>query len=233
MLRQMISSLLRRTLSRPAFERVRPCWWYLSYFLPRMVASWFLTRNPEVHGYGSGVGVPDLVRQLHSVNALAPTRMCRVMTKYGSDKGSGWHNYTTVYSALFEEFRDQPLRSLNLALGPTIRERRSMGIYGRPGESLRGWRELFPNAHIYGADIDRSILFQDERIVTFYCDQLDRESIHDLWSQLDEESGLDIIVEDGLHTFEAGISFLEASIARLRPRGIYVIEDITSSLVDR
>ena len=43
-----------------------------------------------------------LVKQLRTVNTLAPTKMCRVMTKYGSDKGHGSHNYTTVYSALFK-----------------------------------------------------------------------------------------------------------------------------------
>jgi hypothetical protein len=199
-----------------------------------MVTSWFVTRNPEVHGYGSGAGVPYLVKQLQSVNALAPTRMCRVMTKYGSDKGNDWHNYTTVYSVLFEEFRDQPVRIFELGLGTNNPGApSSMGVYGRPGASLRGWRELFPNALVYGADIDRSILFQDDRIETFYCDQLDQASIHELWSQMDQESGLDIIVEDGLHTFEASISFLEGSIARLRPRGIYVIEDIMTSMVDR
>jgi hypothetical protein len=75
-------------------------------------------------------------------------------------------------------------------------------------------------------------LFQDDRIETFYCDQLDQASIHQLWSQMDQ-ARLDIIVEDGLDTFEASISFLEGSIARLRPRGIYVIEDIMTSKVDR
>ena len=108
-----------------------------------------------------------------------------------------------------------------------------MGIYGRPGASLRGWRELFPNAFVYGADIDPSILFQDDRIKTFYCDQRDQASIQELWSQVDLESGLDIIVEDGLHTFEASTSFLEGSITHLRPRGIYIIEDIMTSMVDR
>jgi hypothetical protein len=37
---------------------------------------------------------------------------------------------------------------------------------------------------------------------------------------------MDIIIEDGLHTFEANISFLEGSLEHLHPGGIYVIEDI-------
>jgi hypothetical protein len=40
---------------------------------------------------------------------------------------------------------------------------------------------------------------------------------------------MDIIIEDGLHTFEANLSFLEASIQHVRPGGFYVVEDILTS----
>ena len=29
----------------------------------------------------------------------------------------------------------------------------------KPGSSLRAWQEYFPNANIYGADIDSDIIF--------------------------------------------------------------------------
>jgi hypothetical protein len=154
------------------------------------------------------------------------------MTKYGSDKGRA-HNYTTVYSALFKRCCDQPLRVFELGLGsnnPNVPS--NMGLFGVPGASLRGWRELFPNAVVYGADIDRGILFQEDRIKTFYCDQLDRSSIRELWSHPDLQGGVDIIIEDGLHTFEANISFLEGSLAHLRPGGLYITEDIMWNRVD-
>jgi hypothetical protein len=102
-----------------------------------------------------------------------------------------------------------------------------MGVFGVPGASHRGWQELFPRALVYGADIDRGILFEEGRIKTFYCDQLDRASIHELWARPDLGGGVDVIIEDGLHTFEANVSFLEASLDYLRPGGIYVIEDIS------
>jgi len=44
---------------------------------------------------------------------------------------------------------------------------------------------------------------------------------------------MDIIIEDGLHTFEANVSFLEGSIEHLRPGGIYVVEDIQTEMVSR
>ena len=154
------------------------------------------------------------------------------MTKYGSDKGR-LHNYTTVYSALFKERSDQPLRVFELGLGTNNPDApSSMGVFGSPGASLRGWRELFPHALVYGADIDRGILFQEDRIKTFYCDQLDQSSIRELWSHPDLQGGADIIIEDGLHTLEANASFLDGSLHHLRPGGIYVAEDIAWNHVD-
>jgi hypothetical protein len=148
------------------------------------------------------------------------------MTRCGSDKGRVL-NYTTLYSALFKERRDQPLRIFELGLGTNNADAPSnMGVFGVPGASLRGWRELFPHALVSGADIDRGILFQEDRIKTFYCDQLDWTSIRELWSHPELQGGVDIIIEDGLHTLEASVSFLEASLDHLRPGGIYVTEDI-------
>jgi len=144
------------------------------------------------------------------------------------------HDYTTVYSVLFADRRDQPLRIFELGLGtnnPDLPS--SMGVFGMPGASLRGWRELFPHALVYGADVDRGILFQEHRIKTFYCDQVDGSSIRELWSHPDLEGGLDVIIDDGLHTFEANVSFLEGSIDHLRPGGIYVTEDIMWNCSER
>ena len=218
-----IKSLLRRVLPLKAREVVRMYWWLLTYYSSTLVTSWFVERKAEVHAYGSDPSLAGLVNQISDTNVLSPTRMCRVMTKYGSDKGRGWHNFTTLYSVLFKEFEDRSIRLFELGLS----------IPGRPGASLRGWRDLFPNASVYGADIDRTVLFQDNRIETFYCDQLDKASIHQLWSEPHLQNGVDIIIEDGLHTFEGNISFLENSIEHLRPGGIYVIEDIEHSTVTR
>lgn len=218
--------LLRRKLSPQAYQYVRCFWWHSRFYLPRLVASFFVRRTPKVQGFPSGQ-TSELVRQLRGINVVAPTEMCRVMTKHESDKGQGWHNYTTIYTVLFRKLRDQPLRIFELGLGtndPKLAS--SMGVNGRPGASLRGWRELFPHALVYGADIDRNILFEEDRIKTFYCDQLDSITIRDLWSQPVLQGGMDIIIDDGLHTFESNISFLEGSLERLRPGGIYVIEDI-------
>ena len=56
-----------------------------------------------------------------------------------------------------------------------------MGKDGKPGAWLRIWCEYFPNAEIFGADIARDILFDDDRIKTFDVDQTNSTSVTEMW----------------------------------------------------
>ena len=167
-----------------------------------------------------------------SFDPTATTELCKLMMHHGSDKSvvddHGKHNYTTFYNAVFGPVRDSPLRIFELGIGTTkVWMPSSMGPGGCPGASLRGWRDYFPNAQIYGADIDRDILISEERITTRYCDQLDPDSIRELWEDPELAEGVDIIVEDGLHNYRANKLFFEYSAHKLRSGGVYVIEDLT------
>lgn len=207
--------------------------WYIASFLSRQVLGLFVRRSPALY-YVSVAGGSELTRAIDDVNVVRPTRFCRVMTRFGSDKGRRWHNYTTVYSKVFEKYRNYPLRIFELGLGTNNpRLASSMGSAGVPGASLRAWRKLFPRAFVFGADIDRDILFQEEKIRTFYCDQLDRASILELWRQPDLRAGVDILIEDGLHTMEASVTFLDGSLGHLRPGGTYVVEDIAGDTLEQ
>jgi hypothetical protein len=156
--------------------------------------------------------------------------------KYGSDKGaiskSGhpypWapHTYADYYSRLFDHCRTNIKKVFECGLGTNnINITANMGFFGKPGASLRVWRDYFPNAAILGADIDKEILFNEERINTFYVDQTDPVSIAELWSNINVDN-FDFMVDDGLHTFEAGVCLFESSVSRLANQGIYVIEDV-------
>jgi hypothetical protein len=167
----------------------------------------------------------------------AITPLCGIMNTFGSDKGDGGkegaHNYTTFYYALFKRVRFEPLYVFELGLGTNnVDVPSNMGPHGLPGASLRGWRQYFPNAHIYGADIDERILFQEDRIQTYACDQTDPQSIQRLWSHFPTTS-FDILLEDGLHTFEANVCFFEHSIHKLAKGGVYVIEDINEESIPK
>jgi len=160
------------------------------------------------------------------------TPLCEIMGRNNSDKGSVyisscWHNYTTFYYSIFKDLKDKPLRIFELGLGTNNTDVPSnMGPYGRPGASLYGWKEFFPNSLIFGADIDRRILFNTDRISTFYCDQTNPEVIQNMWNNPVLKEDFDIIIEDGLHKFSANVCFFENSIQKLKPSGYYIIEDI-------
>jgi 23S rRNA U2552 (ribose-2'-O)-methylase RlmE/FtsJ len=103
---------------------------------------------------------------------------------------------------------------------------------GKPGASLRVWRDYFINSEVYGADIDKNILFEEDRIKTFYVDQLDQDSIKKLWRNI-KKNEFDLILDDGLHSFEAGIVMFLNSFDRLRKNGIYIIEDVHTTYIDK
>ena len=160
------------------------------------------------------------------------TPLCEIMGRNNSDKGNidiknSWHNYTPIYYALFKDLRDKELRIFELGLGTNnINLPSNMGINGTPGASVYGWKEFFPNSQIYGADIDKDILFNTDRIKTYYCDQTNKDIIEKMWNHPDLQENFDIIIEDGLHELEANVCFFENSIHKLKSKGYYIIEDI-------
>jgi hypothetical protein len=157
--------------------------------------------------------------------------------KYGSDKGYvsfekdtpySWkaHTYTSVYYNLFNHCKNEIKLIFECGIGSTNSNYISnMTLGGKPGASLRVWRDYFKNSLIYGADIDKEILFEEDRIKTFYVDQLNEHSIKEMWSNINK-SNFDIIFDDGLHSFEAAITFFLNSFDKLRKNGIYIIEDV-------
>jgi hypothetical protein len=156
------------------------------------------------------------------------TDLCSIMSNCGSDKGNR-HNYTTFYNFIFNEIKSNELNIFEVGLGTNnINIPSSMGPFGIPGASLRGWREFFKNSNIFGADVDKDILFQEERISTFYVDQNSKSTICDLWKDEKLDSiEFDIIIDDGLHQFEANINLFENSKHKLKKDGIYIIEDVS------
>jgi hypothetical protein len=99
-----------------------------------------------------------------------------------------------------------------------------MGASGRPGSSLRAFRDFLPNAQIFGADVDRRILFEEERILTHFVDQNDVKSFEPLGRLVGSE--LDVIIDDGLHTPSANLAVVLFALEHLRIGGWLIVEDI-------
>lgn len=162
---------------------------------------------------------------------------------HGSDKGGltagekpyPWlpHNYADYIERHFGHCREHVRNVFECGLGTNNPDLvSSMGERGRPGASLRVWRDYFPNARVVGADVDRDILFAEDRIVTHHVDQTDAASVAALWDAVGKVE-FDLMIDDGLHTFEAGVSLLEGSLHKLKAGGIYIIEDVAMETIVR
>jgi hypothetical protein len=167
----------------------------------------------------------------------SPNILAELCDKHGSDKGSiglaqkpyPWkpHNYTDYYFQLFDFKKEHVKTVFECGIGTNnVNLPSNMSSTGKPGASLRVWRDYFYNAKIYGADVDSEILFKEDRIETYYLNQLDVDSIKNYWNIVGPQK-FDIMIDDGLHTFKAGKNLFEHSIHMLKLDGIYIIEDVS------
>jgi len=158
----------------------------------------------------------------------AAAQLKRLFDHYGSDKATV-HNYHYLYGRILSA--PETVESiLEVGLGTNNTDTPSnMGSTGRPGASLRAFCEYLPRAKIFGADVDRRILFQEGRISTFFIDQTDLTTVGALSECL--PNSMDLIIDDGLHTPDANIAILLLAIPKLRIGGWVVIEDIARASV--
>jgi len=161
-------------------------------------------------------------------------KLNEIFARFNTDKGSlnprrNDHAYADFYDSIFFLSRHTLRNVLEIGIGSNNADVKGfMGVDATPGASLRVWREYFPNARIYGADIDSRILFEEDRIKTFYVDQTDKNSVLSLWENINIEGSteFELIVDDGLHTFEAATTLLRNSLNKLSLGGVYAIEDL-------
>jgi hypothetical protein len=144
--------------------------------------------------------------------------------KFGSDKGQP-NDYYKLYSFLLDS-PSSITAILEIGLGTNnLRIASNMGVFGKPGASIRAFKEFLPNAKIYGADIDRDILFTEDRIETNWVDQCNLVSLKNLFVNMDRN--FDLIIDDGLHAPNANLATLLLSLDYCSKGGYVVIEDIS------
>jgi hypothetical protein len=143
--------------------------------------------------------------------------------QYGSDKSS-YHDYHLLYGPILAD-REAITNLLEIGIGTNNPDVISnMGIHGKPGASLRAFRDFLSNAKIYGADVDRRILFTEERITTLFVDQTDLRSFDPIADAVGPN--IDLIIDDGLHSPNANLATLLFGLERLKIGGWLVVEDI-------
>lgn len=154
------------------------------------------------------------------------TPLCLLATKYLTDKGPGFHNYTPkYYAAIMKHFGDPTTVKTVGEIG--------IGFLGcmchvsmkyQAGASLRMWEEFFPNAEIHGFDIRKELLINAGRIQCHYMDQGSIESIQRGFGTIGK--GFDLIVDDGSHNLFHQLNTKEYAGSFLRIGGLLIIEDI-------
>ena len=173
--------------------------------------------------------------EAYSFTVMSPKNELDALSeKYGTDKGGrvrnsafDWepHNYSQLYTLLYDHRRNKVQDVFECGIGSkNLSVYGNMGARANEGASLKVWRDYFPNAKIIGVDIDEKCLFSDDRISTFQLDQTKTAEITELAKSLNLD--FDLVVDDGLHLFEAGITLYSGLRHRMKRGSYYCIEDV-------
>jgi len=133
--------------------------------------------------------------------------------KYGSDKSSKGHGYTKYYEKHLKARRAWNLNVLELGV--------------REGWSMKMWHDYFENSKICGIDNDDEGLcpksFFEDRIAFELGSQDDASFLNDI---CDRHGPFDLIIDDCSHISPLTIKSFEILFPRLKPGGLYIIEDL-------
>lgn len=159
-------------------------------------------------------------------NNIEAKKLSDLFRKYGSDKSTK-HDYYLIYEYILKEKKEDKLNIFEMGLGTNnVTIPSNMSKEGKPGASLRAFRDYLPNAQIFGADIDSKILFTENRIETFFADQKKPETLTRLIENTRIPKEFDLIIDDGLHTPTANFNTIKKLIPLLKIGGFMAIEDI-------
>lgn len=168
-------------------------------------------------------------------NSFNPTPLCKIGEIYGTDKCPQIrHHYTPFYYKLFKNKINEVKKVLEIGIGyykdienkKVVYDRGLNRFYHR-GASLYMWRDFFPNATIFGADIKKESLFTDQRIKTFWVDERDPKSITELIKKVGND--IDIVIDDASHKVNDQIFLASNILPHLKKGSIYIIEDVGHS----
>jgi methyltransferase family protein len=127
----------------------------------------------------------------------------------GDDDEYAGVDYAAVYASYLGRWRRKGITLLEL------------GVYR--GDSLRTWRDYFPNAEILGLDIDPEAARRAPGFTVYTGSQADP----DLLAQVKRDHPrIDVIVDDASHLNELTVASFRALYPHLAPGGYYIIEDV-------
>jgi hypothetical protein len=133
--------------------------------------------------------------------------------QHGTDKSSAIHNYAIKYEKYLPFNRKQKIKILEIGV--------------LKGDSLRMWRDYYPNAEIHGLDIDPKCKeLALEGIVIHIGSQVDEAFINEVVSP---KGPFDLIIDDGSHVNIHVTRTFELLFQNLKSGGVYAVEDSCTS----
>ena len=126
----------------------------------------------------------------------------------GTDKESQHSYITEFYEEHFAPFKN---KSINL-----------LEIGANTGSSLCLWRDYFLNGRIFSVDVENKLIPEMSNypdVTVFFENAYTLDFVKKL-------PDFDIIIDDGPHTENSQIDFINLYIKKVKPGGLMVIEDI-------
>lgn len=120
------------------------------------------------------------------------------------------HNYLPFYWMHLRDIRDR------------VRNVCEIGV--QTDRSIRLWEEFFPQATIWGVDIDPKVArFEGDRRKIRIGDQSDLGFLKGLVDEV--EDGFDVVIDDGSHDMRHQLLTFDALFPTMTSHGVYVVED--------
>ncbi len=120
------------------------------------------------------------------------------------------HNYLPYYWMHFRDIRMHVKKVCEIGL--------------QNDYSMKMWEAFFPNAEIYGLDIDPNCKkFEGDRRHVYIGDQGDRKFLKGFLNDIG--GGLDVVIDDGSHIVEHQMTSFEVLFPSMSTHGIYAMED--------
>lgn len=99
-----------------------------------------------------------------------------------------------------------------------------IGVAG--GQSLRAWKEMFPNAKVIGLDIDPNCAAVNSDLLIYTGDQKDTNLIEKI---LTNEGVPDVVIDDGGHKRSEQLNTFTYLYPKLPKPSLYIIEDLQTN----
>ena len=153
------------------------------------------------------------------------SELVELLNQTGSDKGTTVyagggvpHCYALEYERLFRGFRQDAFNMLEIGLD----------VASPPADvpSVRAWRTYFPNAVVYGFDIEDFSFVQERDVVIFRGNQASRGDL----SRFLETYGspaFRVVLDDGSHAASHQQISLATLFRQVEPGGLYIVEDMS------